>query len=123
MDKSPYNCCQPMRTHVSAASDPNRQSKSVLIVGPAAGEYSLRSPTGRTNGGFAMYYCPWCGANIKQSPHSMLVAKAAAVNPEVCPVCSGPAVRRCRCRKGDRACAKGHKWHLAGGAVVMGSGH
>jgi hypothetical protein len=28
-----------------------------------------------------------------------------------CPTCGGPAVRTCRCRRGDSRCAQGHEWH------------
>lgn len=29
-----------------------------------------------------------------------------------CPVCSEPAVRRCRCLLGHSWCESGHEWHL-----------
>lgn len=42
---------------------------------------------------------------------------------DICPVCSGEAVARCRCLLGDRRCANGHQWHRCQvhGAVVVGA--
>lgn len=46
-------------------------------------------------------------------------------DPDECPDCGGPAVKRCRCMIGDRRCAKGHEWHFCHihKKRIRGNGH
>ncbi len=54
--------------------------------------------------------------------------KISSDNPynELCPECSKPAVRRCRCRIGNFACDNGHNWYRCPehkDRVLRGTGH
>jgi len=45
------------------------------------------------------------------------------VNPDVCPICNGIAVARCRCKIGHRTCTNKHSWYILNGEYMIGDGH
>jgi len=46
-----------------------------------------------------------------------------SVNYTVCPICSDPAVRTCKCDKRDSMCANSHKWYVKDGKIMLGHTH
>ena len=40
-----------------------------------------------------------------------------------CPICSNPAIKRCRCNNRDSMCDKAHKWHIKNGKIILGHSH
>jgi hypothetical protein len=41
---------------------------------------------------------------------------------EVCPVCGGEIVARCKCSDAHSVCENDHKWHYVGLSIVIDKG-
>jgi hypothetical protein len=56
------------------------------------------------------------GSNKKDKP-------AKQKKEDICPICGGKIVMRCRCMIGHKRCENGHSYHYKNGQLIMGDGH